>query len=323
MFPVVALSLILTPGGDPLGPKKYPPVYIPTEAPFGYLYQPTYDVRIAPREPATLYQPKAGDMLLMSNTTPFWTALYRLAYTGRPGHGGIVVTMANGELGVLEAGFNDTTWTRITPLAYRLAQYPGTIWIRQRLVPLTPEQNARLTEFALVAENTRYATFRFALQITSFSGRGPLRTAVIGGPRGPGHRLFCTEAMLESVVYAGLIDPRFVRPGATYPQDLFYDRSRNPYIDRHPPLAGGWAPPAQWTPVVGWSARGKYVPKPPSPWPAGPAEVIYPVPSDPNNPPTPVIVGNVPGELRPVALVEHPPQWIGLFDRPPLLRRRR
>ena len=31
---------------------------------------------------------------------------------------------------------------------------------------------------------------------------------------------------------------------ATYAQDLFYDRSRNPYLDRHPPLKAGWAPPA-------------------------------------------------------------------------------
>ena len=192
MFPVVALALVLAPGADPVGPKKFPPVYIPTDAPSGYLYQPSYDVQLAPREPAHTYQPKAGDILLMSNTTPFWTALYRLALTGRPGHGGIVVTMPDGQLGVLEAGFNDTTWTRITPLDYRLAQYPGIIWVRERLVPLAPDQDARLTAFALTAQDTRYATGRFALQLTLFTGRGPLRTAFAGGPHGPGHRLFCT-----------------------------------------------------------------------------------------------------------------------------------
>jgi hypothetical protein len=231
--------------------------------------------------------------------------------------------MPGGRLGVLEAGFNDTSWTRITPLEYRLAQYPGTVWIRERLVPLTPEQDARLTEFALAADGTRYAVGRFALQITPFSGRGPLRTAFARGPREPGNRLFCSEAILEGAAYAGLIDPRTVRPGATYPQDLFYDRSRNPYIDRHPPLAGGWAPPAQWTPVVGWSVRGKDVPKPPSPWPDGPADVVYPAYGEPNKPPTPVVVGRVPGELRPVTLVEQRPQRVGFFDRPPLLRGRR
>jgi hypothetical protein len=323
MLPVVALSLVLAPGVDPVGPKKYPPVYIPTEAPFGYIYQPSYDVQLAPREPVCLYQPKAGDILLMSNTTPFWTVLYRLAFTGRPGHGGIIITMADGRLGVLEAGFNDTTWTRITPLAYRLAQYPGSIWIRQRLTPLTPVQDARLTAFALAAQDSRYATGRFALQLTPFTGRGPLRTVCARGPREPGNRLFCSEAILEATVYAGLIDPRTARPGATYPQDLFYDRSRNPYIDRHPPLVDGWAPPAQWTPVAGWSIKGKYVPKPPSPWLGGPADVVYPVDGELNKPPTPVVVGHVPGELHPVALVQQRPERLGLFDRPPLFPRRR
>ena len=176
MFPVVALSLAAVPGADPVGPKKYPPVYIPVETPAGYLYQPTYDLQLVAREPIRVYEPKPGDILLMSNTTPFWTTLYRLALTGRPGHSGIVVTMPDGKLGVLEAGFNDTTRTRITPLEYRLAQYPGSIWIRQRIVPLTPEQDASLTAFAvLAAQNTRYAVGRFALQITPFSGRGPLR----------------------------------------------------------------------------------------------------------------------------------------------------
>jgi hypothetical protein len=324
MFPAVALSLALAPGvGDPVGPTKYPPVYVPADAPTGYLYRPSYDVQLAPRGPAREYRPKPGDVLLMSDTTPFWTALYRLALTGRPGHGGIVVTAADGRLGVLEAGFHDTTWTRLTPLEYRLAQYPGSIWVRERLVPLTPDQDARLTAFALAAKDGRYATGRFALQLTPFGARGPLRTAFARGPREPGNRLFCTEAITEGAAYAGLLDARTVRPGATYPQDLFYDRSRNPYIDRHPPLRDGWAPPAQWTPVAGWSIKGKYVPKPPSPWPGGPADVVYPLYGEPNEPPTPVVVGHVAGELRPVALVQERPERLGLFDRPPLFPRRR
>ncbi len=324
MFQAVALSLVLSPGiGDPVGPKTYPPVYIPVEAPFGYLYQPTYNVHTAVRLPTTQYAPKAGDVLLLSDTNPFWTALYRLAFTGRPGHCGIVVTMPDGRLGVLEAGFNDSIWTRITPLDYRLAQFSGYIWVRQRRLPLTAEQDARLTAFALAAEGKRYAVTTFVVQITPLSPRGPLRTAFASGPHGPGRRLFCTEAVLESAAYAGLIDPSTTRPTATYPQDLFYDRSRNPYIDRHPPLLGGWAPPGQWTPVVGWSIKGKEVPKPPSVWPAGPADVVYPVYGSRNQPPAPVVVGSVPGELREVALVEQRPQRLGFFDRPPLLDRRR
>ncbi len=323
MLPVVALSLLLAPGGDPVGPKVYQPVYVPTDAPFGYIYQPSYDVQLAPRGTARLYQPKAGDVLLMSDTTLFWTALYRFALSGRPGHSGIVVTMPDGKLGVLEAGFSDTTWTRITPLDYRLALFPGTVWVRERRVPLTPEQDARLTAFARAVENKPYAIGRFVLQVTPFSGRGLLRTAFASGPRGPGNRLFCAEAITESAAFAGLIDPRTTRPGATYPQDLFYDRARNPYIDRHPPLLEGWEPPAQWTPLAGWSVKGRFVPRPPLPWPGGPADIVHPIYGEPNQPPAPVVVGHVAGELRPVALVQQRPERLGLLDRPPLFPRRR
>ncbi len=323
MFEAVALSLALVAAADPVGPKAYPPVYIPADAPFGYLYQPAYDVHTAPRLPATAYAPKAGDVLLLSDTTPFWTFLYRLAFSGRPGHCGLVVTMPDGRLGVFEAGYTDTPFTRLTPLDYRLAAYPGYAWVRQRAVPLTPWEDARLTAFAVGAADARYAIGRFVLQVTPLSPRGPLRTAFLARPRAPGHRLFCTEAVLEGLASAGLVDARTARPGATYPQDLFYDRARNPFIDRHPPLADGWAPPAQWTPVVGWSVKGKEVPKPPSAWPGGPAHVVHPVPGGANQAPTPVVVGSVPGELRAIALVEQRPQRIGFFDRPPLLPRRR
>lgn len=320
MLPV-AFALALAPGADPLGPEKYPPVYVPSEAPFGHLYQPSLDITPAARLPAAPYRPKPGDVFVMSDTNRFWTFLYRFALTGRPGHAGIVVTMPDGRLGVLEAGYNTTLWTRLTPLDYKLHAYPGTLWVRECRVRLTPEQDARLTAFAVAAENKRYATGKFALQLTEFRARGAIRTSHVGRPVGLGERYTCAELILEALTYAGVIDGRTTRPGATYPQDLFYDRSRNPYIDRHPPLANGWAAPRQWTPVVGWSVPGKQVPKPPSPWPGGPAEVVHPVYGARNEPPTPVVVGHVPGELRPVALVEHKTQRIGLFDRPPLRRR--
>lgn len=323
MLPVVALSLVLLPGADPVGPEKYPPAYIPSDAPFGYLYHPSREVTPAVRLPATGYTPKAGDVFLMSDTNAFWTLLYRFALTGRPGHGGVVVTMPDGRLGVLESGYDGTLWTRLTPLDYKLHSYPGTVWVRERLVPLTSDEDARLTAFAVAAKDKRYAVGKFALMATQLTPRGPFRTSHLGRPAGLGERYTCAELILESLNYAGLINARTVRPSATYPQDLFYDRSRNPYIDRHPPLEAGWAAPRQWTPVVGWSVRGKFVPKPPSPWPGGPADIVQPVYSHANQPPTPVVVGHVPGELRPVALVEQRTQRVGLLDRPPLLPRRR
>ena len=109
---------------------------------------------------------------------------------------------------------------------------------------------------------------------------------------------------------------------ATYPQDLFYDRSWNVYLDRHPPLAGGWGPPQLWTPLVGSTRAGKDRPRPPSAWPGVGAYLVHPFPSTRQQAPAPVIVGYVPGELRTIALPEQSPQRVGLFDRPPRLFRR-
>lgn len=111
--------------------------------------------------------------------------------------------------------------------------------------------------FAAAAADTHYDSVRFGAQITPLRTRGPLRTFVVGKPRGIGNEYICAEAVLESLVHAGLLDPETTRPSATYPRDMFFDRSPNLYVNRHPPLAGGWEVPALWTPVVGWTAKGK------------------------------------------------------------------
>ncbi len=270
MSPAILLALALAPGADPLGKKSYGPAYIRPEAPFGYLYQPAYDLNLVARTPATRYEPQPGDILLLSDTNLFWTSLYLIAASGKPGHSGVVARMPDGKLGVLEAGYSDGLWTRLTPLDYRINNYPGTVWVRQPRVPLTPEQDAALAHFAALAADQPYAKVGFALQITPFRARGPIRTAFVGKVRGPGHRYFCAQVVIEALAEAGRIDPQTARPSATYPRDLFFDRSINLYINHHPPLAGGWDPPALWTPEIGSTAQGKdrppvgvYTPPPP------------------------------------------------------------
>jgi hypothetical protein len=323
MLPALVLSALLAPSSDPIGPEQYPPVYVPVEAPFGYLYQPAVDLHTHPRFPAVAYSPKPGDVLLLSDTNLFWTTLYRIALTGKPGHAAVVVTMPDGRLGAFEAGYSDTFWMRVTPLEYRLNRYAGTVWVRPRLEPLTPEQDRRVTEFAAAAKDDRYAWVRFGAQLTPLRSRGPLRTFVLAHPRGIGHRYHCAEAIVESLVYAGVLDGRTTRPAATFPQDLFYDRSWNRYLDRHPPLAGAWGEPRLWTPLVGYTLPGKERPRPPSPWPGIGAYEVHPLPTPGQQVPTPVVVRYVPGELRPITIVQQKPQRIGLFDRPPRLFRRR
>lgn len=324
MLPALVLSAILTLSSASTGSKTHSPVDVPAEAPFGYVYQPAFDLHTIPRFPAVAYSPKPGDVLLLSDTDLFWTIMYRIALTGKPGHAGVVVTMPDGRIGVLEAGYDDTIWTRVTPLDYRLNQYRGTIWVRPRLLPLSPEEDRRLTEFAMTSDNTRYAWGRFMAQLlVPLRARGPLRTYIVGRPHGIGHRYQCAEATVEAMVFAGLVDARTARPAATFPQDLFYDRSWNRYIDRHPPLAGGWGAPQLWTPLVGYALQGNKCPHPPSTGPGVGTYEVHPLPTAGQQAPASVVVGYVPGELRPIAFVQQKPQRIGLFDRPPRLFRRR
>ncbi|MDY3558465.1 hypothetical protein R5W23_005582 [Gemmata sp. JC673] len=326
LVPVLALALPFAPCGDvlggpksdPLGPKAYPPVYVPAEAPHGYLYQPAVDLRAVPRGDALKYAPRAGDVLLLSDPDPLFTALYVIARSGRPGHSAVVITMPDGRLGVLESGFSFTPWTRITPLDYRLNLYSGHIWVRPRQEPLTAEQDRKLTEFALAAEGGKYDLRKFGMQLTLFRARNPLVTRFAGKPVGPGQKYVCVQIVLEALVYAGLIDAETTRPGATYSQDLFYDRSRNPYIDRHPPLAGrGWGPPQLWTPIPGTALRGQDRPQPPSAWPGpGGAYRIDPIPVADGQPPVPTVVGYVPGTPDLTLPTQSPPRRISFFDRP-------
>ncbi|MDB5308162.1 MAG: hypothetical protein JWO38_2364 [Gemmataceae bacterium] len=258
MLPTAVLALALAP--CPAGvafDRPLLPVTVPAEAPHGYTYAPARDLDMVVRLPARRYDPQPGDVILMSDTNAVWTTLYAIAFTGPPGHMGIVVRLPDGRLGMHEAGFNGSLWTRASPLDYRINQYPGKVWVRRVRTPLSPEQDARLTEFAQHTDNARYDIHTAMLQLTPFRRRGPLRTAFLARPNGPHQRLICSEAVLEGLVYAGVIDGRTARPGATFPRDLFFDRSPNPYINRHPPLAAGWDEPALWTPVVGLASKGK------------------------------------------------------------------
>jgi hypothetical protein len=80
-----------------------------------------------------------------------------------------------GQLGVLEAGPHDTLHVEIIKLLPNLQEYEreGPVWIRQRTVPLSQEQSARLTAFALGASGKWFAVLRIVVQVTPFRTRGP------------------------------------------------------------------------------------------------------------------------------------------------------
>jgi hypothetical protein len=213
-----------------------------------FLYQPAYDLERIPRLPVRPYDAQPGDIMLATDHGIFWKVTHNLAGTGHPHHSGVVFARTDGSLAVLESGPFGTLRVRTLDLMEHLKGYEERgVWIRQRKVPITPEQSACLTAFATAQDGKRFALGRLGGQLTPFRSRGPLRTAWIGGPHGERRSYFCSELALEALVAAGLLDPARTRPSATYPRDLFMDRSPNPFINRNLNLGDCWYPPALWT----------------------------------------------------------------------------
>jgi hypothetical protein len=213
-----------------------------------YLYDPSYCLDLCIRGNARAYVPQPGDVMLATDDNKFWKITHDLAFAFEPHNSAIIVRRRDGSLGVLEAGPNDTIWVNISRMLPHLQKYSdkGPVWIRKRKCPLTPEQDACLTEWAERQCGKRFALGRLGLQVTIFRDRGPFRTAFMGKPHGERNSYFCSELVMETCVAAGLVDRETARPSATYPHDLFFDHSHNRYINQHVPLVHGWDPPARW-----------------------------------------------------------------------------
>ena len=220
----------------------------PPEAPYGHLYQPAYSLDEKARPPAEPYEPRPGDLLFFDDHAWTWQMCFYMAGAHRPMHAGIVVRLPDGALAALEAGYNDKIWIETMPLAERLRGFKGAIWVRRRAEPLTEEQDAKLTEFALAAKQRLFALVRLFGQMSPFRCRGPIRTCFLGKPHGLRRTYFCSECVLEACVWAGLLDPATTRPAATYPRDMFLDRSPNLYLNKHLKLTPDWELPQLWTP---------------------------------------------------------------------------
>jgi hypothetical protein len=220
-------------------------------APCGsYLWQPCFKEDFILRAPTRPYTPQPGDIVMSADGSIFWLLMHNLAGTSHPTHSMIVFAMPDGRMGILEAGPHDTTKCRILDALPHMLSYEneGRVWVRRRACPLTPEQSAKLTEFALAIDGRRFALERLTRQLTVFRARGPIRTAFMGQPRGIDRfSYFCSDLVVEACVYSGLMDARTARPGATYPRDLFMDHSPNLYLNKHLKLAPAWDPPARWT----------------------------------------------------------------------------
>jgi hypothetical protein len=220
------------------------------EPPGSFLWQTTYEIDFDLRGPTRPYVPQPGDIVLSTDTSKFWKIMHNVAGTGHPTHSMIVFAFPDGRPGIIEGGPHDTMKCRYMEALPHMFSYEsqGRIWVRRRAVPLTPEQSARLTEFAMAVNERDFAIWRLAEQLTPFRSRGPVKTAFLGKPHGLDREsYYCSELVTEACVYAGLMSAETTRPSATYPRDLYLDRSINPYINKHLKLAPCWDPPARWT----------------------------------------------------------------------------
>jgi hypothetical protein len=217
-----------------------------------YLYQPAFCMDYCLREPAKPYVPQPGDLFVCTGRE-LWAKLgHRAARTAAPQHSGIVFAHPDGKLCLLEGGPHNEVHCKGNELLPELESYFGCerIWIRRRRVPLTPEQSERLTCFTLSKEGVRFGLLRMFWQMTPLSCRGPLRTRYLGGPDPDRRSYFCSELVMDACVAAGLLDPATTRPSATYPRDIFFGKSLNPYINKHLDLSD-WYAPARWTSCPG------------------------------------------------------------------------
>lgn len=229
----------------------------PCSESFGVLYQPAFCLDKELRGPTHPYVPQAGDIILESDDRLTWGIGHRLAKSGHPHHSLLVFCKPEGGFAILEAGGNPDTPSKVsTADLFRILDWEESktgrrerrIWIRQRKAPLTPEQSAALTDYAMEVTGRRFARAKLFAMMTPIRAKGPIRTAWLGQADYDKNRFFCAEMVTTALARACLIDPDLARPGATFPHDLFMGGSRNYWVDRGlKPLNECWAPPARWT----------------------------------------------------------------------------
>ena len=217
-----------------------------------YLGLPEYSFRSDARGPFRPYSPQPGDIFLATDQRTWFRMGHTIAGAKGIHHSGLIFAKPDGSLGLIEAGpFTKMDVNIMVPYEHmsKHVALGDSVWIRRRRTPLTPEQSARLTEFAMRQDHKPFALARWLVQVTPLRVRGPLRTYYVGKPNGDRPRWWCSELVTECFVHAGVFDAETARPAATYPSDLFFGRSFNFYVNSHLDMEHGWDPPARWIPA--------------------------------------------------------------------------
>jgi hypothetical protein len=227
-----------------------------------YLCQPSTSRDWVLRGPAEPYVPQPGDIFLATDQRLWFRWGHLIAGANGVHHSGLVFALPGGGLGVIEAGPFDKVQVEVMDPYDHMRKHNAVgdrVWIRRRKVPLTADQSARLTAFAMAQAGKPFALARWFGQLTPLRTRGPIKTWFVGQAGRERPRWFCSELVMECCAAAGIVDPELARPSATYPSDLFYGRSFNLYLNHHlDEILCGWCPPARWVPDPA-TASGEWV----------------------------------------------------------------
>lgn len=221
---------------------------ISADAPAGYLVVPLRPVSTSVSPPylpkqsfgVVAYRPQPGDILLYTHLK--YEKLFQLAGTGAPTHSAIVFAQPDGGLALLELTGPEFWSAKVRHLEVgkRLYGYDGPIMVRQPRTPLSLEQSAALSRFALPQEGKDFALGRFFLQATPLRCRVGLRRLVFGHTCRDRSRWICSEIVVVALAHAGLIDPRDYPANAMYPRDLAFDETYD--------FSAAFLPPVLWAP---------------------------------------------------------------------------
>ncbi len=233
----------------------------------GEVGQPAFILDKELRGPFRPYVPQAGDIIVESDDRLTWKWGHNLAKTGHPHHSAVVFQRADGTFATLQAGGHDKEPSKvgITDLrehlqteAAKTGRRERRVWIRQRKEPLSAEQSAALTQYAMEVERRRFARGRLFLMMTPWRAKGPIRTAWLGKPDLDRGNFYCSEMVATALVAAGALDADLARPGAMFPRDLFFGTCRNYFVERGlKPLNQCWHAPARWLPGCDVCPDGK------------------------------------------------------------------
>ena len=187
---------------------------------------------------AVPYYPQAGDIFLYDDLVPWHHLLFKLAGTGPPTHAAMAIEQPDHKVALLE--LTGPTFIKakvvIMDVFPRLKSYEGNVMVRRLRQPLTQEQSAELTNFALAQEGKNIAFKRGLLQGTPFRARSGLRRQLFARTYFDRKSWFCSEMVVAAACAGHFLDPHVYHANAMYPRDLAFDETYNLSGLYHKPL---------------------------------------------------------------------------------------